>query len=183
MKRAVLFFFLILLFLILIILTNKNKQPNITSLKKINNMIKIASPVFNNGQSIPKKYTCKGQGINPPLTIDGVPTNSKSLVLIVDDPDAPSGTFTHWLVWNIDLNLKEIKENSVPTNGIQGTNDFGENKYGAPCPPFGTHRYYFRIYALDTKLNLQQTTKRSGLEEAIKNHMLENGELMGKYSR
>ena len=146
-------------------------------------MIKVISAVFKNGEMIPKKYTCDGEDVSPPLTIEGVPTNAKSLTLIVDDPDAPMGTWNHWLVWNIDPKTKEIGENSVPAEAVLGTNDFGKLDYGGPCPPSGTHRYFFKVYAFDTVLNLPQGAKRNELETAMKNHILDQEELMGKYSR
>ncbi|MBI4226400.1 YbhB/YbcL family Raf kinase inhibitor-like protein [Candidatus Roizmanbacteria bacterium] len=146
-------------------------------------MIKVASAAFKNGEIIPKKYTCDGENINPPLTIASIPAEAKSLALIVDDPDAPVGNWNHWLVWNIEPATKEISENSVPANTVLGINDFGKLEYGGPCPPSGTHRYFFRIYALDTKLDLPQGAKRGELENAMKNHIVDQGELMGKYSR
>jgi Raf kinase inhibitor-like YbhB/YbcL family protein len=112
-----------------------------------------------------------------------VPPNAKSLVLIVDDPDAPMGTFTHWLLWNIDPKIKEIKENSVPADAIIGTNDFGKTAYGGPCPPSGVHRYYFKVYALNTVLDLPAGANRSQLEKAIEGYILDYGELMGKFSK
>ncbi len=145
--------------------------------------MKITSPAFQEGGMIPQKYTCDGANVNPPLAFDGAPAPAKSLVLIVDDPDAPRGTWNHWLVWNIDPQTKEIKENSVPPNAVQGTTDFGGNKYGGPCPPSGTHRYFFRLYALDTTLNLPRSAKRADLDKAMANHVLGQAMLMGKYSR
>ncbi len=163
----------------------KNQKPSQKTLKvsQIKAMIKIKSPVFNQGEMIPEKYTCKGEDVNPPLLIENVSEEAKSLVLIVDDPDAPMGTFTHWLVWNIDPKIKEIKEDSVPEGVVLGTNDFGKTAYGGPCPPFGTHRYYFKVYALDTVLDLPQGSNRSQLEKAIMGHVLDSGELMGKFSK
>jgi Raf kinase inhibitor-like YbhB/YbcL family protein len=146
-------------------------------------MIKIKSPVFNQEEMIPEKYTCNGEDFNPPLLIENVPEEAKSLVLIVDDPDAPMGTFTHWLVWNIDPKIKEIKENSVPEGAVLGTNDFGKTAYGGPCPPFGTHRYYFKVYALDTVLDLPKGSNRLQLEKAMMGNVLDSGELMGKFSK
>lgn len=163
----------------------KNQKPSQKTLKvsQIKAMIKIKSPVFNQGEMIPEKYTCKGEDVNPPLLIENVSEEAKSLVLIVDDPDAPMGTFTHWLVWNIDPKIKEIKEDSVPEGVVLGTNDFGKTAYGGPCPPFGTHRYYFKVYALDTVLDLPQGSNRSQLEKAIMGHVLDSGTLMGKFSK
>ena len=146
-------------------------------------MIKITSSAFAEGSMIPKKYTCDGADVNPPLAIEGAPDTAKTLVLIVDDPDAPRGTWNHWLVWNIDPKTKEIKENGVPSNAVQGTTDFGTAKYGGPCPPSGTHRYYFKIFALDKPLDLRSAAKRSDLDKAMAGHVIAEGSLMGKYSR
>ncbi len=145
--------------------------------------IKIASPAFEEGQAIPKKYACDGEDINPALVFQGIPSEAKSLVLIFDDPDTPRGTWNHWLLWNIKPTTPEIKENSVPEGSISGANDFGKLKYGGPCPPKGSHRYFFRIYALDTLLDLPGGSKRAVLEKAIQNHVIAQGMLMGKYSR
>jgi len=146
-------------------------------------MIKITSPEFSHHGIIPPKYTCDGEDINPPLLIEEVPGEAKSLVLIVDDFDAPAGTWVHWLVWNINPKVREIAENSVPTDGVLGINDFGKLEYGGPCPPGGTHRYFFKIYALDTILDLPKGAKKDELEKAMANHILDRGELMAKYSR
>ncbi|HJT45699.1 MAG TPA: YbhB/YbcL family Raf kinase inhibitor-like protein, partial [Chthoniobacterales bacterium] len=108
---------------------------------------------------------------------------AKSLALIVDDPDAPGGLFTHWLVWNIDPKTSEIGEGSSPRGGVQGSNDFGETGYGGPQPPSGTHRYYFKIFALDAILDLKPGAKRHDLDAAMKNHVLAQGQLMGRYSK
>lgn len=140
----------------------------------------ISSPVFENGGFIPAKYTCDGDDVNPPLDIKGLPTGTKSLVLIVDDPDAPMGTWDHWIVWNI-LVKDRIEENSVP--GVEGVNSFGRHSYGGPCPPSGTHRYFFKVYALDTKLELNPNSKKKDVEKAMKGHVLAQGEIMGRYKR
>jgi len=140
----------------------------------------IKSPVFDNNKSIPSKYTCDGDDVNPPLIIEGIPEGTKSLVLIVDDPDAPMGTWDHWIVWNIPLTNK-IEENSVP--GTEGLNDFRRHSYGGPCPPSGTHRYFFKVYALDTKLNLDSNSRKKDIEKAMKGHILAQGELIGLYGR
>lgn len=145
--------------------------------------LKITSPAFQEGEPIPQRYTCDGEDVNPPLEIASVPENAKSLVLIVDDPDAPVGTWNHWLVWNIDPTTAEIKEASLPEGAVLGTNDFGKPKYGGPCPPSGTHRYFFRIYALDTKVSLLQGAKRDELDSAIAGHVIAQGQLIGRYSR
>jgi Raf kinase inhibitor-like YbhB/YbcL family protein len=145
--------------------------------------LQIISPAFKHNEFIPKKYTCDGEDINPPFRIEDIPSKAKSLSLIVDDPDAPAGTWVHWVVWNINPDTREIKENSVPKGAQQGLNDFRKNDYGGPCPPSGTHRYFFKLYALDTMFNLGSKAKKSDLEEAMKGHILEKAELVGLYRR
>lgn len=142
----------------------------------------IGSSAFHQGGDIPAKFTCDGGGTNPPLQITGIPSEAKSLVLIADDPDAPSGMFTHWLVWNIPPQTNSVAEGSPP-KGVHGKNDFGKSGYGAPCPPTGAHRYYFRVFALDRELSLPSGAKRSQLEAAMKGHVIAQGELMGRYAR
>jgi Raf kinase inhibitor-like YbhB/YbcL family protein len=143
-------------------------------------LLKIDSPAFKNEEPIPSQYTCEGANINPPLTIGDIPDETKSLALIMEDPDAPNGTFDHWLVWNIPV-TNRIEEKSDP--GIPGTNDFGKTGYGGPCPPTGTHRYFFRVYALDVELDLEAGADKKQLLEAIDDHVLAMGELMAKYEK
>lgn len=138
----------------------------------------ISSAAFKSGDLIPEKYTCDGLNFNPPLDIKSIPYDTKSLVLIVDDPDAPVGTWTHWLVWNIPV-TKSLRENKV--YGIEGVNDFQQHQYAGPCPPSGTHRYYFKIYALDDDLDLPAHAVKLDLEKAMKGHILGYGELIGIY--
>lgn len=140
----------------------------------------VTSPAFQHNGAVPSKYTCQGEDINPPLEIAGIPEGTVSLVLIVEDPDAPMGTWIHWVVWNIDPE-KIIEEDSVP--GTEGTNDFRRHSYGGPCPPSGTHRYIFRVYALDTELDLDSTAKKQDVERAMEGHILAEGELIGLYSK
>lgn len=142
--------------------------------------IKITSPAFKNNAPIPKKYTCDGDDINPPLKLEGLPDEAKSIVLIVDDPDAPMGTWDHWIVWNIPP-MGEIAENVVP--GIEGMNDFQRQSYGGPCPPSGTHRYFFKVYALKEKLDLDTNSRKSNVEKAMEGKILAKGELIGLYNR
>ena len=144
--------------------------------------ISITSPSFQTGGDIPPKFTCNGTNVSPELQISSVPNEAKSLLLIVDDPDAPRGLFTHWIVWNIDSKTTRVAENSAPTAGVQGINDFGKRNYGGPCPPSGTHRYFFKIFALDTKLELKPGARRAELDTAMRGHILAQGELMGRYS-
>jgi Raf kinase inhibitor-like YbhB/YbcL family protein len=144
--------------------------------------MKITSSAFQEGANIPPKFTCDGADTNPPLQIADVPAGAKSLALIIDDPDAPSGLFTHWAVWNIPPQASAIGEGSTP-KGVEGTNDFGKSGYGGPCPPSGAHRYYFKVLALDRELDLPFGAKRGPLDAAMKGHVLGQGELMGRYSR
>ena len=142
--------------------------------------MKFTSPAFGHNQTIPKKYTCEGDDINPRLIITDIPAAAKSLTLIVDDPDAPMGTWVHWVVFDIPV-AGEIKEDSIP--GKQGYNDFGRNDWGGPCPPSGTHRYFFKIYALDTILNLKEGVKKKEVERAMRGHILDKTELVGLYKK
>ena len=144
--------------------------------------ISITSPSFQAGGDIPAKFTCSGTNVSPELQISSVPNEAKSLVLIVDDPDAPRGLFTHWIVWNVDSKTTRVAENSSPTAGVQGINDFGKRNYGGPCPPSGTHRYFFKIFALDTKLELKPGARRAELDAAMRGHILAQGELMARHS-
>jgi len=143
----------------------------------------VTSSAFNNNGFIPRQYTCDGKDINPPLTTENVPSEAKSLALIVDDPDAPRGTWVHWVLWNIDPKLKAVMENSVPAGAHQGKNDFKRNSYGGPCPPSGTHRYFFKVYALDAILNISPDSTKPDLEKAIQGHILAEGHIIGLYQR
>jgi Raf kinase inhibitor-like YbhB/YbcL family protein len=144
--------------------------------------MKITSSAFNEGGNIPSKFTCDGSDTSPPLQVTSVPPGAKSLVLIADDPDAPGGLFTHWLVWNIAPQTNSIAEGTAP-KGVHGTNDFGKSGYRGPCPPPGTHRYSFKIFALDRELDLPSGAKRGQLDAAMKGHVIAQGELIGRYSR
>jgi Raf kinase inhibitor-like YbhB/YbcL family protein len=145
--------------------------------------MKITSSAFQEGGDIPSKFSRDGQDINPALRIEGTPPNAKSLLLIMDDPDAPVGLFTHWLVWNIDPKTTEIAEKSVPKGAVQGTNDYPSLGYGGPQPPSGIHRYYFKIFALDQMLDLKAGAKRAEVDAAMRGHVIAQGEFMGRYSR
>ena len=142
----------------------------------------VTSSAFQQAGSIPSKFTCDGDNKNPPLQIAEIPSGAKSLALVVDDPDAPSGLFTHWVVWNISPQTNAITEGSAP-KGVQGTNDFGKSGYGGPCPPSGSHRYYFKIFALDRQLDLPSGAKRKQLDAAMKGHIVAQGELIGRYAK
>ena len=143
--------------------------------------LSVMSSAFENNKFIPAKYTCDGDDVNPPLAIEGVPEGTKTLALIVDDPDAPMGTWDHWIVWNIPATTSKIAENTVP--GTEGMNDFRRRSYGGPCPPSGTHRYFFKVYALDLKLDLSPTSRKRDVEKAMQGHILAKGELVGLYRR
>jgi Raf kinase inhibitor-like YbhB/YbcL family protein len=144
---------------------------------------KLTSPAFNNGALIPSKYTCDGENCNPHLIIHGAPQRTKSLALLVEDPDAPSGLFVHWVMWNISPEMKEIKERTLPFGAEEGINSYKNTGYDGPCPPSGSHRYFFRLFALDTKLQLSENTDKAALEMAMEQHILATAELMGTYSR
>jgi len=144
--------------------------------------MKITSSAFHEGGNVPSKFTCEGSDTSPPLQITGIPSQAKSLVLIADDPDAPSGLFTHWLIWNIPPQTTSISEGNAP-RGVHGTNDFGKSGYKGPCPPSGTHMYSFKVFALDRELDLHGGSKRSQLDAAMKGHVIAQGELVGRYAR
>lgn len=150
--------------------------------------ITVTSPVFEDGGMIPKEYTCDGEDISPPLNISGVPTEARSLALIADDPDAPAGTWVHWVLYNLPPGTTELPENMPVDEKIQngakhGVTDFGRFGYGGPCPPSGTHRYYFKMYALDTLLNLSGRVSKADVIKAMQGHVLAEGQLMGRYQR
>lgn len=143
--------------------------------------MKITS-VFNDGEMIPSKYTADGENISPPLKISDVPGNTVSIVLIADDPDAPVGTWDHWIVFNIDPKITEIEEGTEPA-GVKGSNSWGNTGYGGPAPPSGIHRYFFKIYALDILLDLPDGSTKKEIEDSMKEHILDKSELIGKYRR
>lgn len=147
----------------------------------------IKTPVFKDDM-IPTLYTCEGKNISPPLIWENIPIQAKSLALLVDDPDAPRGTWTHWIMYNIPPSSKGLNEGVLPVEEFahtakQGLNDFQTIGYGGPCPPKGTHRYFFKLYALDTKLNIQGQATKESLLKSMKGHVLSQVELVGKYKR
>jgi Raf kinase inhibitor-like YbhB/YbcL family protein len=151
-------------------------------MKTEGSVLSVSSSAFKEGESIPSRYTCDGENVSPPLQVDQIPVGSKSLVLIVDDPDAPAGDWVHWLAWNIPVQKKVvINEGSKP--GTEGVNDFGIKGYGGPCPPSGTHRYFFRFYALDSQLQLSSDSAKPELEKSMQAHVLASGVLTGVYQR
>ncbi|MFH1046271.1 MAG: YbhB/YbcL family Raf kinase inhibitor-like protein [Candidatus Omnitrophota bacterium] len=143
-------------------------------------MMKLTSKEFQHNGLIPKKFTCQGSDVNPSLTIENVPAKTKTLVLIVDDPDAPRGTWVHWVAFNIPV-ITQIQENSIP--GVQGYNDFGRVNYGGPCPPSGTHRYFFKLYALSSELELEEGATKEEVEKAMAGRILDQAELIGLYKK
>lgn len=143
----------------------------------------LTSPDFTEGAAIPSRFTTDGADIHPALDISGIPPGTKSLVLIVDDPDAPAGTWNHWLLWNIDPATTGIPAGTVPPGAIQGRSDFGTAKYTGPSPPSGTHRYYFRLFALASTLSLPPGSTRPALDQALQGRILATATFMGRYSR
>jgi len=150
--------------------------------------IKIESSAFKEGGMIPVKYTCDGEDVSPSLKWGDLPTGTNSIALISDDPDAPVGTWVHWVLYNLPPDVRALPENIPPKktleNGaVHGTNDFKRPGYGGPCPPGGTHRYFFKIYALDKKMDLAPGATKAQLVKAMEGHILDSGQLMGKYKR
>lgn len=166
----------------------KSRNENKINIDKIDmnqnaqSSFKITSLAFKSGTTIPAKYTCDGDSINPPLNISGVPESAKSLALIVDDPDAPSGTWIHWVAWNIDPKISEISE-GIQNVGINGLNTRGNPSYGGPCPPDKEHRYFFKLYALDVNLDIPETSGASDLIKSMEGHIIDQVELIGLYDR
>ncbi len=150
--------------------------------------LKVTSTAFTEGQPIPKQYTCDGINISPPLEWSGVPKTAKTIALICDDPDAPVGTWVHWVLYNLPADKIGLIENTpateaLPGGGVQGMNDFKKIGYGGPCPPSGTHRYFFKLYALDAELSLKSGATKADVEKAMEGHLVSQGQLMGTYRR
>ncbi len=144
--------------------------------------MRISSPAFKHEGKIPAKYTCDGDDVSPPLRFAEVPAEAKSLALVMDDPDCPTGTFDHWVVWNIGPETRSVEEGKEP-DGVQGMTDFRRKGYGGPCPPRGEHRYFFKLYALDAELDIAEGSSKDDLEKAIEGHVVDQATLMGKYKR
>jgi hypothetical protein len=174
-KWAVLVFVGIFLCLGWLIVRNGRQQKGFVG------QIKVVSPAWKNNAVIPKKYTCDGENISPPVIISGLPAGTKSWALVMIDPDAPLRTFTHWVVWNINAEMTEIPEKKIPDGAVKGKNDFGKIGYGGPCPPAGEHHYQIWIYALSDFINLAEGSDRQQLEKAMENKILGTGELVGLY--
>lgn len=164
---------IVLLFAIMLLYSCAS--PNITG-----DIVKLSSPAFAEGKPIPADYTCEGADRIPPLEISDIPANAKSLALVVDDPDAPMGTWDHWIVWNIPPDTKKI---DAEPSGVGGKNSWGRTGYGGPCPPSGTHRYFFKLYALDVMLDLPAGSNKASLEQAMKDHIVEQAQLIGTYQK
>ena len=145
--------------------------------------LRISSPAFADGAAIPGQFTCQGKNVSPPLDIACNLPGAKSLVLIVEDPDAPSGTFTHWIVWNIPPDAKKFAQGAAPSGALEGTNDFGTAGYSGPCPPFGVHRYIFRLFALNSTLSAPAGASRRDIDAAMRGHVLKSVSFMGRYSK
>ena len=142
--------------------------------------LKISSPYFGHEDFIPSKYTCDGLNFSPQIDIDLIPKDARSFVIIMDDPDAPNGTFVHWIAWNIPIK-HHLHENEV--HGVEGMNDFNQHNYSGPCPPSGTHRYFFKVYALDSLLTLPPETRKEQLLDAMQEYIIAYGEMVGLYEK
>lgn len=174
-KIIVTAFALIVIFIVVIFFSRRNYSSV---------SMRITSSAFEHNGSLPSLYTCDGKGVSPPLAIVDVPLDVQSLVLIVDDPDAPRGTFDHWVVWNIPPVITEITEGaSMDGDGIVGRNTAGGNAYFPPCPPNGEHRYFFKLYALSRGFDLPAGSSKTEVERAMEGHIIDSAELMGRYRR
>jgi Raf kinase inhibitor-like YbhB/YbcL family protein len=143
----------------------------------------IASPSFEDNSLIPSKYACDGANINPPLMFGSIPPKAKSIALVMTDPDAPGGTFTHWIIYNMPTTTTKIDENSVPADSQEAQNSFGKKEYGGPCPPSGTHHYIFTLYALDSIISIPDEADVSDIEKVIQSNSLEQAILTGLYAK
>lgn len=165
-----------------------NTTDSYLSSQLSDNTMKIESSAFANNGDIPSQYTCDGSNISPPISFDEPPAGTKSFALICDDPDAPVGTFVHWVLYDLPPTTRQLPER-IPAqakllhSGVQGRNDFGRTGYGGPCPPGGTHRYFFKLYALDKTLDMAEDATKATIEAAIAGHVLAKAELVGRYSR
>ena len=186
MKKAVIIGIIIAVIILakIFLSASKNKTPTPLTQNSTQSML-ISSPSFDNNTKIPPKFTCDGGNINPELQIHNVPPEAKSLAIIMDDPDAPSGTFTHWLVWNINPQTEVIKQESIPPGSIEGKNSAGKIGYTGPCPPDGKlHRYFFKLYALNNSIiETENIRDKADLESVIDKLLIEKTELVGIYDR
>jgi len=164
------------------------QQTTSTPVNENKSGIKLTSKALNEGQASPRGYTCDGANVSPPLEWTGVPKSAKTLAIVADDPDAPAGTWVHWVLYNLPSDVIGMVENTPPIEtlsggGMQGTNDFQKIGYGGPCPPRGSHRYFFKIYALDSELPLKPGASKVDLEPAMEGHIISQGQLIGTYRR
>lgn len=143
----------------------------------------IQSPAFKHGERIPPKYTCDGENVIPPLVFSDIPPDTKSLVLLVDDPDSSARVWDHWILYNIPPDVRETRENEVPEGAMEGTNSFGEVRYGGPCPQEGEHRYFFKVYALDAILDMPKGVSKAEIERQMEGHIIEKAEIFARYRR
>ena len=162
---------------------NTPLQTTKTQNNNFSHSMKLTSPNFENNSLIPPKYTCQGLDISPELEISDVLEDAKSLALLVDDPDAPSGNWNHWVIWNIPANTKIIPENVGAKFAVQGNNSWPKQSYGGPCPPSGSHRYFFKLYALSQPLDLPPTANKADLEKAMQGLIIDEAQLMGTYKK
>jgi len=188
MKKILLVFIAVIIIAVIAFMLSRSQTVGVTNNASNqpsnfypNNMT-LSSPAFQDGQILPKKYTCDGSNVNPPLQFSDIPAGTKSLALIVDDPDAPSGDFVHWLIWDMDPGLTAIAEGNAPT-GTQGKTSTNSTGYVPPCPPSGTHRYTFKLYALDTLLGIPSAFGKEQLLAAMEGHILAQSKSVGLYGR
>jgi Raf kinase inhibitor-like YbhB/YbcL family protein len=171
------------LFLLFLIMGCKKEDTSLSQEGAPDMIIQITSSAFKEGDKIPRLYTCDDKNVSPPFAWTGVPSNTVSLAIIMDDPDAPAGTWVHWVLFNLKPNLTGLEQGNSG-GGVEGQNDFGRAGYGGPCPPSGSnHRYFIKIYALDTVLDLKAGATKAQVESLMKGHILAQGQLMGKYGR
>jgi Raf kinase inhibitor-like YbhB/YbcL family protein len=185
-RKLFTFHFMVVISAVLLSTLNNFAQINNREIKMIK--INLTSTSFKNGELIPPKYTCDGKNISPALSWDKPSNEIKSFAIIAEDPDSPGGNFVHWVAYNIPANITRLPEDVTPIKNIPdevllGTNNFGHIGYGGPCPPSGTHRYYFRIYGLNSVVHLEAGAEKGELMRAMQKNIIAEGELMGKYSR
>jgi Raf kinase inhibitor-like YbhB/YbcL family protein len=185
MKRNVLIIIAVLIIIIVgiyLLFPKKSNPPEVKKPTITTTVFSLSSPVFEQNGLMPKEYTCDGANISPPLSINNVPADTMSMLLLIDDIDTPQATWVHWLLWNIPSTTKEIGANSVPVGSVVGLNSFGNNTYGGPCPSSGRHRYVFRLYALDTLMTIDKKSHKQDAIDAANTHILGEAELTGIYS-
>jgi Raf kinase inhibitor-like YbhB/YbcL family protein len=171
------------LFLVTACPQRREAAANAVATKAPSQGMTISSAAFAGNGSIPAKYGCGGSNVSPPLAFSGIPQNAITLALLVEDPDAPGGLFTHWVVWNIPVSTAAVSEGQPPAGGVEGKNSYGRSGYGTLCPPVGEHRYVFNVYALDAPLDLPPSSGREELESAMMGHLLAHGSLIGRYAK